>query len=92
MTRAKRATPKARLQAVKGVEKAGGSEAVPEASAKAAPMPPDSEVRERPIRRRFTVDFKRRILKEAAACTLPGDVGALLGRHGLYYSNLTSWQ
>ena len=43
-------------------------------------------------RRRFTVAYKRRILQEAARCTKPGEVGALLRREGLYSSHLTAWR
>jgi len=37
---------------------------------------------------KFTAAFKLRILKEAEACTKQGQLGALLRREGLYYSNL----
>jgi hypothetical protein len=35
---------------------------------------------------------RRRILKEADACTTPGAVGALLRREGLYSSHLVVWR
>lgn len=50
---------------------------------------PDPEVSAKATRRRFTSEYKRRILDEAAACT---DLGALLRREGLYSSNLTTWR
>lgn len=50
---------------------------------------PDPEVPAKATRRRFTSDYKLRILKEADACT---DLGALLRREGLYSSNLSTWQ
>jgi transposase len=53
---------------------------------------PNPEVTERPTRRSFTVDYKLRILDEAAACTETRQVGALLRREGLYYSNLAKWR
>jgi transposase-like protein len=53
---------------------------------------PDPEVVVKPKRRQFTAEYKRRILQEAAACTQPGEVGALLRREGLYSSHLTSWR
>jgi transposase len=53
---------------------------------------PNPEVPERPSRRSFTVDYKLRILDEAAACTETRQVGALLRREGLYYSNLAKWR
>ena len=43
-------------------------------------------------RRRFTAEYKRRILKEADRCTHPGEIGALLRREGLYASALTAWR
>ena len=53
---------------------------------------PDPEVPEKAVRRKFTVEYKRRILKEADACTELGQIGALLRREGLYSSSLTSWR
>ena len=52
----------------------------------------DPEVTERAKRRRFTVEYKLRILHEAAACKRDGDLGALLRREGLYSSHLTTWR
>ena len=54
--------------------------------------PPDPEVPEKTHRRKFTAQYKLRILKEADACTQPGQMGALLRREGLYSSNLTTWR
>ncbi|MBZ0170023.1 hypothetical protein MELA_00827 [Candidatus Methylomirabilis lanthanidiphila] len=60
---------------------------------RAAPAaPPDPEVPAKPVRRRFTAAEKLRILKLADACTVPGSLGALLRREGLYSSNLTTWR
>ncbi len=53
---------------------------------------PDPEVTERPKRRRFTAEYKLRILREADACKGDGDLGALLRREGLYSSHLTTWR
>ena len=53
---------------------------------------PDPEVLETPTRRRFTAEYKLRILQEADHCTDPGQVGALLRREGLYSSHLTTWR
>jgi transposase-like protein len=52
---------------------------------------PGSEVVERPVRRRFTAEYKRAILKETDRCSA-GEIGALLRREGLYSSHLTSWR
>jgi anti-anti-sigma factor len=46
------------------------------------------QVAAKPQRRTCTAEYKRRILKEADACTTPGAVGALLRREGLYSSHL----
>jgi transposase len=54
--------------------------------------PPDPEVRERAARRRFPAEYKLRIVREAEACTSPGELGALLRREGLYSSHLTTWR
>jgi transposase len=43
-------------------------------------------------RRRFTASYKRRIVREADACSTPGGVGALLRREGLYSSHLSKWR
>jgi transposase-like protein len=54
--------------------------------------PPDPEVSEKARRRRFTAEYKLRILKQADAFTEAGSLGALLRREGLYSSNLTTWR
>ena len=53
---------------------------------------PDPELVERPRRRRFSAEYKLRIVGEADACSRPGEVGALLRREGLYSSLLTEWR
>ncbi|MCA1678312.1 MAG: IS3 family transposase [Actinobacteria bacterium] len=53
---------------------------------------PDPELAERPRRRRFTAEYKLRVLREAEGCSRPGEVGALLRREGLYTSHLTYWR
>ena len=54
--------------------------------------PPEVEVLAKAERRRFTAEYKRRVLREAAACTKPGEIGALLRREGLYTSHLSAWR
>ena len=56
------------------------------------PSVPKVEVVAKTSRRRFTAEYKRKILREADACTAPGAIGALLRREGLYSSNLTTWR
>jgi len=53
---------------------------------------PDPELVERAKRRRFTAEYKLRILRETEACSRPGEIGALLRREGLYTSHLTAWR
>ena len=53
---------------------------------------PDPELVEKAKRRRFTAEYKLRILRQAEACTRPGEIGALLRREGLYTSHLTAWR
>src|SRR2546425_12908756 len=55
----------------------------------AAGVAPDPELVERPVRRRFPAEYKLRVLREADACTKPGEIGALLRREGVYSSLLT---
>ena len=52
----------------------------------------ETEVSTKATRRRFTSEYKRRILKEADSCTQPGERGALLRREGLYSSHVTTWR
>ena len=54
--------------------------------------PEDVQVAAKPRRRTYTAEYKRRILKEADACTAPGAIGALLRREGLYSSLLVEWR
>jgi len=54
---------------------------------------PDPEVVAKPKRRTYTAEYKQRILAEAeAAAAIPGGVGALLRREGLYSSLLAYWR
>ena len=53
---------------------------------------PDPELVGRPRRRRFSAEYKLRIVREVDACTRPGEIGALLRREGLYSSLLTEWR
>ena len=48
----------------------------------------DPEVAAKAKRRQFTAEYKRRIVREAAAASAPGEIGALLRREGLYSSHL----
>ena len=60
---------------------------------KAALDRPDPEVAPKAHRRKFSAQYKKRILEEADACRgKSGAVGALLRREGLYSSHLTTWR
>ena len=50
------------------------------------------EVLAKAKRRRFTLEYKRRFLREADRCRKPGELGALLRREGLYSSSLSTWR
>ncbi len=50
------------------------------------------EVMAKPVRRRYTAEYKLRVLREVDDCTRHGEVGSLLRREGLYSSNLTVWR
>jgi len=52
----------------------------------------DPEVSERPVRRRFSAEYKLQILRQADACTESGQLGELLRREGLYSSLLSTWR
>lgn len=66
---------------------ATGAQPAPAAAAR-----PNPEVSSKAQRRRFTAEYKLRILREAERCTTPGAIGALLRREGLYSSHLTTWR
>ena len=53
---------------------------------------PDPEVPATVQRRRFSAEYRLRILKHADACKTAGERGALLRREGLYSSLLTNWR
>jgi transposase len=72
-------------------QRAGGERSEAAADRPAARRP-DPELTERPTRRRFSAEYKRRILLLADACREPGEIGALLRREGLYSSHLSTWR
>ena len=53
---------------------------------------PEVEVAAKARRRRFTLEYKRRVVREADTGKMPGAVGALLRREGLYSSHLAVWR
>lgn len=64
------------------------------------PKPPSVETTEviadpandRRHRRRFSAEYKHRILAQVDACKGRGDVAAILRKEGLYSSHLTDWR
>ena len=64
---------------------------LPEVSQLASSLPDSTEVVRAATRRRFTLAYKRKIVRLASS--LPaGEIGALLRREGLYSSHLTNWR
>jgi len=82
------------LAKAKGSEAGGSEGARRETGEPPAPAHAtlDPEVVAVAKRRKFSPTYKRRIVRAAAACTAPGEVGALLRREGLYSSHLTVWR
>jgi transposase len=73
-----------------GTEGARRATGVPSSSARRTP--PDPAVPEKAKRRRFTAEYKVRVLREVDRCKAPGEIGAILRREGLYSSLLTEWR
>lgn len=69
---------------LEGARRATGNE-----SSSAAP---DPEVAAVARRRQFPAGERQRILAAADQCTLPGEIGALLRREGIYSSHLAAWR
>lgn len=61
-------------------------------SAAGAAGVPDPAVEAKAKRRRFTAEYKLRILREAERAKESGEIGAILRREGLYSSLLTQWR
>jgi len=52
----------------------------------------DPEVTAKAKRRRFTAEYKLRVLREADALAETGGIGEMLRREGLYTSHLSTWR
>ncbi len=87
--------------ALADAERSEGERSEPQRSAAAAKASADAPSASRPNpevvvkakRRTYTAEYKQRILAEAeAAAAIPGGVGALLRREGLYSSLLYFWR
>src|SRR5437867_13438038 len=82
-----------------GIEEVGETEGArrstgvfPSGASPAALPAGEVEVVAKAERRRFTAEYKRRIVREADRCTKPGEIGALLRREGLDSSHLVTWR
>jgi transposase-like protein len=53
---------------------------------------PDPAVEAKPKRRRFTAEYKLRLLREVERAKGAGEVGAILRREGLYSSHVATWR
>jgi transposase-like protein len=80
------------LEEMEGARRATGISSSAQTGSPGLSVVPDSEVTEKAVRRHFTGEYKRRVLKEAEGCKELGRVGALLRREGLYSSNLITWR
>ncbi len=52
---------------------------------------PNPEVQAKPKRRRFTTEYKKRIVMESDQCQY-GELGSLLRREGLTYAQIGKWR
>jgi transposase-like protein len=69
------------------------TQGTPDSGRRETPGAGANETLERPRRRVFSQEFKERILAEAdALADVPGGIGKLLRREGIYSSNLTAWR
>jgi transposase-like protein len=83
------------VQAVQGIEGARRATEIPWGGLSAETIShrsADPEVSAKASRRRFTADYKIKIIRQADACSDSKSLGALLRREGLYASNLTTWR
>ena len=81
-----------RREMVLAGESEGARRATGDSPAGAPQGVPDTAVGAKAKRRRFTAEYKLRILREVDRAKAPGDIGAILRREGLYSSLLTQWR
>jgi transposase len=53
---------------------------------------PEPEVEPRAYRRRYTSEYKERILDEIDRAQEPGEIGAIIRREGLYSQIISKWR
>jgi transposase-like protein len=74
-------------------ERSEGDRSATDGKTVAVPKPnPDPEVVAQAKRRRFTAEYKQRILAATDQAKGSGSIGALLRREGLYSSLLSTWR
>ena len=84
---------RAEIEGMEGARRATGIPSIERSEAEeSASTIPDPEVYGKAIRRKFTAEYKLRILKLADNCTESGSLGVLLRREGIYQSNLKTWR
>lgn len=79
------------LRILEASERSGEASKIAAERRQGEPDRADPEVPAKATRRRFSARYKLRILEQTDACE-EGQVGALLRREGLYYSNLQTWR
>ena len=80
-----------KLRIWEATERSGEASQIDGASGGVAGSYADPEVPARATRRRFSARYKLKILEQADRCQ-EGELGALLRREGLYWSNLQTWR
>ena len=83
---------KFRREMVLAGESEGARRATGDSPAGAPAGVPDPAVEAKAKRRRFTAEYKLRILREVERAKEPGEVGEILRREGLYSSHLVQWR
>ena len=73
-------------------ERREGSRSEPSRREASPESRPDPEVLAKARRRRFSAQYKLRILEEAESCSGQGEIGLLLRREGLRSSHLANWR
>lgn len=81
-----------RRESVFAGETEGALRASAVSPAAAAAGVPDPAVDAKAKRRRFTAEYKVKVLREVDRAKEPGEVGAILRREGLYSSHLSVWR
>ena len=81
-----------RREMVLAGESEGARRATGDSPAGAPAGVPDPAVEAKAKRRRFTAEYKLRILREVERAKEPGEIGAILRREGLYSSHLVTWR